>query len=130
MHKILADIIMVCHILFILFVIFTPFWGNNYMLLMHAIIVPFIMLHWVMNDNTCILTVVEKALRAKAGQGVDPNDCFTCRLIEPIYDFKKNYDNFSMFLYIITTVLWGLSAYKLYNKFKSGEITKIEDIMK
>lgn len=130
MNKLLADIIMICHIIIILFVIIIPFTNSNYFLLIHAIIIPFIMLHWILNNNTCALTIFEKILRTKDGVVPNSEDCFTCRLIEPIYDFKNNYDDFSTLIYIITTGLWLISAYKLFNKYRCGEITSIDDLMK
>ena len=48
-------LINVLHIIVIIFVLCAPFSGSNYLLFMHTIIVPFIMLHWVLNNNTCSL---------------------------------------------------------------------------
>lgn len=123
------QIISFVHILLILFIIIIPFTNSNYLLLIHAIIVPFIVLHWLMNDNTCILTIIEKNLREQY-YGVVPTkeECFTCQLIEPIYDFKNNYESMSSAIYIITIILWGISVYKLYSKYMSGEITNFDDL--
>lgn len=110
----------------ILFVVITPFLNSNYLLLMHAIIVPFIMIHWILNDNTCMLTTIEKHIRERMnGAPVNTHDCFTCRLIDPIYDFKSNYEDYSNFIYLITTALWFISLIKLTCKWRSGEINSL-----
>jgi len=129
MNELFLQLITFIHILFILFVIIVPFTNSTYFLLLHAIIVPFIMLHWVMNDNTCVLTIIEKSLREQM-YGVKPkkDECFTCSLIEPIYDFKNNYESMSTAIYIITIVLWGISIYKLYAKWQCGEIKSFNDL--
>jgi hypothetical protein len=112
------------------FVVVTPFTNSNYFLFLHVIIIPFMMFHWVLNDNTCFLTLVEKYLRTQAGQNIKNEDCFTCRLIEPIYDFEKDNKTLSDIIYIITIFLWVLSFTKLYNKYTNGEISSIYDLGK
>lgn len=130
MNQFILNIILFIHICVVLFVIVVPFMNSNYLLLMHSIIVPFIILHWIVNDNTCALSLIEKQIRKKMNNGisVDENDCFTCRIINPIYDFKSNYEQFSKFIYFITTVLWLISSSKLYTKYKNGQIKSIYDL--
>ena len=130
MQELILKLITLVHIMFILFVIIAPFTNSNYILLLHAIFVPFMMLHWLLNDNTCVLTIIERNLR-KQIQGednYDENDCFTCKLIEPIYDFNKNYETFSKFIYIFTIILWSISVGKLYCKYKSGDIGSFKQL--
>jgi len=108
----------------------TPFVGNNYFLLLHVIIVPFMMLHWYMNDNNCALTLMEKKIRMNLyGEEPDPNDCFTYNLIAPVYDFKKNNNDMSSLIYLITICLWGFTLYRLWTNYKEGKLSKLEDIM-
>ncbi|AYV76916.1 MAG: hypothetical protein Barrevirus3_36, partial [Barrevirus sp.] len=108
-----------------------PFTNMNYFLMLHAIFLPFIMLHWVCNDNTCVLTVIEKSLRKKiyGENNKDVEDsCITCKLIEPVYDFRKNYATFSTIIYTITIILWLISVSKLAYKYNVGEISSYEDL--
>ncbi len=128
MLDILLKLITLLHTLFVLFVIFIPFTNMNYFLMLHAIFLPFIMLHWICNDNTCILTVVERNLRKRIYGKVDEEDCVTCRLIEPVYDFRKNYATFSVIIYTITILLWLISVGKLGYKYKTGDITSFIDL--
>lgn len=128
--EILANLVMLCHILLVLFIVVVPFTNSTYFLTIHAIITPFIMMHWVLNNNTCALTLIEQKLREQAtGIKADPNDCFTCRLINPVYDFANNYQEYSIFIYSVTTILFAISAYKLYRKYSIGEIKSFNDLM-
>jgi len=125
-------IITILHIIVILFVLITPFTNYNYFLFMHAIIVPFIMLHWYLNNNTCSLTIAEKEIRKRMNGGsknVDDDECYTYKFIAPIYDFNKNHEEYSKFIYILTSGLWFITLYKLYGKFKDGSIKSFTDLM-
>lgn len=128
LNEILLKIITLVHILFVLFIVLTPFFNSTYFLLLHAIVVPFVVIHWVLNDNTCCLTMMEKYLKKQIYGQVDENDCITCKIIEPVYDFKKNYSTFSKIIYTITISLWLFGVSKLYCKYKAGEITKYQDL--
>lgn len=125
---ILLKLITLLHVLFVLFVVVTPFTNSNYFLLIHLIFIPFLLIHWICNDNTCILTIIERKLRKEIYGEVDEDDCITCRLIEPVYDFRKNYRTFSIIIYTITILLWLISAGKLYYGYHTGEIKGIKDL--
>lgn len=129
-NEILLDIIVFIHFIFVLFMVLTPFIGNNYFLILHAIVTPFIMAHWYLNDNNCALTIAEKFVRQSInGTDTDPNDCITYNLIAPVYDFKKNNSEFTEFIYIATFVLWFISLYRLYYNWKTGKLNKLEHIV-
>jgi hypothetical protein len=124
----LLVVINIIHLIVIIFVLATPFSNSNYLMLLHIIVVPFIMLHWLLNNNTCCLTVAEKYIRQKTiTTKIKEEDCFTYQLIAPIYDFSKNHEAFSTFIYILTISVWLLSVYNLSNKICSGEIKKLDD---
>jgi hypothetical protein len=130
MIDLLLKIVSLAHILFVIFVIITPFTASNYFLTLHAIFLPFIMLHWLCNDNTCVLTIIERNLKRKLYGKIDEETCITCKLIEPVYDFRKNYSQFTAIIYMITISLWLITMYRLMNKYKSGEISSYIDIFK
>lgn len=133
MHYYLLKLIMVIHILFLLFLFIVPFTNSNYLLLIHVIIAPFIMIHWLLNDNTCALTMMEKYVRQQmygSDVTVKDEDCFTCRIIDPIYKFTDNYSNNSWIAYAILTILWLISLSKLIYKFRVGEISSFYDLAK
>lgn len=128
MKEILLKIITLLHVMFVIFVLITPFFNSNYFLFIHFIFIPFLILHWICNDNTCVLTVVERKLRKEIYKEVDENDCITCKLIEPVYDFRKNHKTFSVIIYGITISLWLISTIKLYSRYNSGTIKGINDL--
>ena len=130
MHSILLLLIQVLHTLFILFVILAPISNNNYILFLHSIMVPFLWLHWCTNSNVCALTVVEKLVRKKLYNDEDDEECFTCKLIEPVYDVHKNYEAYCIFIYVFAFLLWTVSVYKLTRKYKNGEIKSFFDLLK
>jgi len=122
-------IINVLHIIVILFVLCAPFSGSNYFLTMHIIIVPFILLHWVLNNNTCSLTVAEKFIREKTyGKQVNENECYSFKFIAPIYDFNKNHKDYSNFTYGLTISLWLVSVFNMSRKIYDGKIKKFQDL--
>ena len=123
-------LITVLHLLVIIFIIGAPFSNSNYLMMMHAIVVPFILLHWVLNNNTCSLTLAEQYLRQKStGKPVNNEECFTYKFIAPIYDFNKNHSDFSFFSYTITIGLWAYSLSNLVGKYKSGQISNFQDLV-
>lgn len=129
MKYILLKLITLLHIIFVLFVTITPFVSSNYFLFIHAIFIPFLIFHWICNDNTCVLTIIERKLRKEIyGENSIEDDCITCKLIEPVYDFRKNYKTFSIIIYTITISLWLISMGKLYYKYNTGTITSFKDL--
>jgi len=90
--------------------------------------VPLLILHWICNNNICALTLIEKKIRRDIYKEKDDENCFTCKLIEPIYDFKKNYKEYTIALYIITISLWLISSGKLYYKYSTKNITELKDL--
>jgi len=127
-EEIKLKIILICHLIIILFVVLTPLSDSNYLLFMHSIIIPFIIFHWVTNNNMCSLTLVEKEIRKKINKNYNNNDCFTCKIIEPVYDFKNNHNKRRKFIYSATIFLWFVSITKLYLKYKNKQISKFNDL--
>ena len=123
MKEFLLKLIILTHIFFIIFVVITPFTDSNYFLMLHAMTVPFIVIHWICNDNTCMLTLIERALRKEIYGEKNDENCITCKLVEPVYDFKNNYQAFSTLIYIITLGLWLFSASRVYCRLKTRKIS-------
>lgn len=130
MSKILLVIIIMAHIAFIMFVLLTPLVGNEQLLILHVITVPFMMAHWYVNDNTCALTLLENHIRTKLTGVVPDNDeTFMYRLIAPVYDFKKNNDDMSTIIYVITISMWLIACYRLYAIAKDKKVSNIKDFI-
>lgn len=128
LDQMLLNLIMFCHFTIVCCVVGIPFIGSNYFLILHSICVPFMMCHWVMNDNTCVLSMMELHMRKKLGITVDKKDCFTCQLIDPIYEFNANNEDWSDCIYTFTIILWLIVVYKLYSMYEKGEINNIHEL--
>ena len=126
--EIKLKIITICHLIFIIFVLLTPLSNSNYLLFMHSIIIPFILLHWLTNNDICALTLMEKTIRKKINKNSTYEDCFTCRIIDPVFKFDKNPDVQNKILYSGIILLWIVSVLKLYKKYKTDEIRNIYDL--
>ena len=131
MNEFVLGLITMLHLLFIILVVVIPFTNSTYLLLVYVTVIPFVVFHWLVNDNTCFLTMMEKNIRQKLyGEVPNSAECFTARIIEPVYDFKKNYESMSTFIYLVTFVLWGVAVYKLVRKYCTGEIRGFKDLFR
>ena len=92
------------------------------------------MFHWVLNNNMCALTLMEKAIRCHITNGnfadFEKQPSFIGRIVEPVYDFSKDNNDLSFEIYSVTIIMWLISVSKLYNKYKMGEITSVFDLMR
>ena len=131
MNCVLKFIVLLVHLIIIGFIVLTPFVGNTYLLIMHALVVPFIILHWVLKNNTCAIVIFEQMTREKiTGCKIKSSDCISGKIVEPVYDFCNNYDDYQTVIYLSTIILWILGSVKLYRNFASGKIKSINDIIK
>jgi hypothetical protein len=131
MFKPLLYLIKALHLAIILFIVAVPFLNKNYFLLLHIITVPFIMFHWILNNNTCALTLAEHYITEKlTGKPVDPRESFMSNLIKPVYDFANNHKDLDIMLYIVVSILFLISAMKLIKKKLDGEIKTITDLFR
>jgi hypothetical protein len=129
MQLVLLNIITILHVLFVLFIVFAPFINSNYILFIHSYTVPFMVLHWILNDDTCILTLIEKYLKKKIyKEHYKEDDSITYKLIGPIYKFIDNNKTFSKLIYISTFIFWTLSFSNLCYKFKNGHISNFRQL--
>lgn len=126
-EQLCLDIIVILHFIFLMFLILVPFFGSNYLLVLHAITIPFMMAHWVLNDNNCALTLMEAHIRTTMnGDIASKDDCYVHRLVAPVYDFKKNNQDSSPYIYGISIVLWSITMCRLYMNWKNGKLNSLE----
>jgi hypothetical protein len=105
-----------------------PFTDYDDLLFLHAISVPTLLVHWYFNNNTCALTLLEQKFRELSTGIKDENYIkggFLTKLINPIYDFPKNNETYSDFVYSLTILIWIIALYKLYTRYKNGNMTEI-----
>ena len=99
------------HLSVILFVVLSPFIGSIDILLLHLVVIPFLVAHWVFNNDTCFLTELEKLL-----SGRSKSDLITYKIMSPIYRFIGSNIEHSRIIYIVTTILWTISFVRLVRK--------------
>ena len=101
-------IIKLIHWLVFLFIILTPFFGNDYLMTMHLLVVPFIMLHWATNQSVCALTEIEKLVTGAARD----EETFFGKVVGPIYKFKTQKEE-NLFVWTAMTTLWFVTFVRL-----------------
>lgn len=102
----LANVIKVLHILFVLWCIVIPFTNNEPMLVLHLIVLPMLWLHWITNQDTCALTLIERHLR-----GVESKDSFFHNVVSPIYVISDN--NMRTLAWAVSIALWFVTLSKI-----------------
>jgi hypothetical protein len=108
MNQVLANIIWLFHFLVVLFVVFTPWYGNPVLLILHMTLCLSLLTHWITNNNVCSLSLIEGKLR-----GRNYTESFTHSLIAPLYDISKT--QWSQITFILTIILFLVSLSKLIN---------------
>lgn len=108
----IENLIRFIHLLFIVFVLISPFVPYELLLTYHVIIIPFLWFHWITNNNTCALTMIESTIRGEE----DTSKTFMGSIINPIYE-PKGYE-----YYILTALLVSISYYRLKTEFNFGLI--------
>jgi hypothetical protein len=106
-----ANIIWILHALFILWYVLTPFTNSEPMLVLHFFTGPFLLFHWVVNDDSCSLTLLEMKLR-----GIE--DCkqsFFWNLVSPIYKPQTS-ETGSQIMWLLTTGIWFVTLVKVLRK--------------
>lgn len=122
MRDFIAYLIQVIHILVRIFIVATPFLGSEYLLTLHLMIIPFIMLHWLTNQTVCALTELEKIVRGGCldtetffGQIMIPiykNESFVGRILAPFYEIKDK-DTEKKVVWAGLGLLWLITCIRL-----------------
>jgi hypothetical protein len=121
--NILLTIINIIHIIIVFLLFYIPLCSNNSQhLFLHSISLSLIMLHWSLNNNICAVTQLEKYIRQFNNKTKDVDlDCFTCRIVDPVFDYKKNTNSNSP--YFISSALLAISLFKLYRHKKNNTLS-------
>ena len=94
---VLATCVQVAHWGIVAASVSAPFCGDRYIALADAVWLAGVMIHWLCTDNTCALSVLEKALR-----GVDDQQSFFYNLMSTI--FTPDFANATT-----AKLVWGLT---------------------
>jgi hypothetical protein len=76
-----ATLISLVHFLVIAWNFYAPFSSIPLFRVSYVVFAPFLMLHWVLNDDTCALTALECKLRGLE----DCGESFVHKIVSPIY---------------------------------------------
>ena len=88
--------------------IVVPFTNNITLLILHFMFSISMMAHWILNNDTCALTLIEKYFR-----NCNTDESFIHSLVSPIYNVSEN--ELANYIYIISFALISITFYKLYN---------------
>jgi Na+/H+-dicarboxylate symporter len=102
-----ANLIWFLHMAFVVMNVLIPFVGTDELLKYHAIVIPFLYLHWVTNEDTCALTVMERAAR-----GCGKERSFFHHLVSPVYKFHQ--DGVDVFIWLVSFFLWTISMVRVF----------------
>ena len=59
------NIIFIIHVIFLGWILVTPFLNDRRQLEFYSMVIPFIFYHWSVNDDTCALTQAEMMVTGK-----------------------------------------------------------------
>jgi hypothetical protein len=74
--------------------------------LVYAVVIPSLWIHWMANDDGCVLTMLESHLR-----GVEKTSTFMHRLVSPVYSISEN--SLKTLSWIVTIALWAYCVTKI-----------------
>lgn len=104
----------ILHLLFILFITITPFTNNIILLQYHLVIIPFLMIHWILNNDNCFFSTLESLLTGKP-----VNETFIGRIVKPIYNVQNKH------IWIITILLYLVTIIKLIMLIMNGHNNRL-----
>jgi hypothetical protein len=111
----ISNLILLIHVILVLYIIVTPFTNFPLNNLLHCTLIVCILIHWLANDNTCCLTLLEKYFR----KNCNSKDLFFQRLVGPVY--QPRHDKFIIYGMILLAIWSGYRSQplKTYNELKS-----------
>jgi hypothetical protein len=100
------NIIFILHTILFIAAVVIPFTNNKDLLGLYSLTIPFLMFHWVMNDDTCALTQIEMYVT-----GNDKEGTFFGRLISPVYSLSDS--DADRFVKGLLFLLWIVVQFRL-----------------
>ena len=107
-------LIRLIHALIIIWALVAPFSSNKRLLVSYVTITPFIVLHWILNDNVCLLSTIESNMR-----GIDRTESFVHNVIAPVYDVHESVVGNLIWAYTVITWIYAAS------KISIGDIKEV-----
>ena len=103
----IANIIHYSHLIIMIAGFLIPFVGNSYWLRTYSLLIPFLFLHWSMNDDTCACTAAEQIVRGEKNK----HKTFIGKLMKGIYILPD--EDWSKILKMVYFSLWLLVQWRL-----------------
>ena len=107
MKTLVANIIYYFHLALMLSGFIIPFSSDIFKLRAYSLVIPFLLLHWSMNDDTCAFTVIEQYLRGEQ----DKHKTFIGRVMKGVYILPD--EDWSKILKMAYFSLWVLVQWRL-----------------
>lgn len=104
--KILPEVVLFIHTFLSTSVMMIPFFGDIQMLLFNTFFMCVIGLHWLLNNNICVLTVIEKLLRQK----YDDEETFFGSIFGKLYSIGND----SEIYWYVLVMLLSVSLIKIF----------------
>ena len=101
-----SGLIWVLHAAYIAFMALAPFSSSRTLLVMHALTTPALWVHWLLNDDQCALTMLEKAVR-----GVGDDRSFFHALVSPVYKVRDA--DVRAACWVASAALWAVTMSKV-----------------
>lgn len=115
----IANIINIVHLLMIIFILACPFTSINMTIdILYLVFIPFLVLHWVLNNDDCALTVMENYFRGYPLFNKDVNSNYMYRLVHPIFNLPILLNN--NFIYLVIVILYIIKVVNFCNNLKNN----------
>tara|TARA_B100002051_G_C16327978_1_gene435506 strand:- start:194 stop:520 length:327 start_codon:yes stop_codon:yes gene_type:complete len=101
-NRVLGLLIGAFHILIYVFLAVVPFLRDKSLLPLHLVTCASVLIHWLLNDNSCVLTQVECLLR-----DVKREETLSYQLLAPILNSDEQ-------LVAVTVALFVISLYRYF----------------
>ena len=98
-----ANAIAAIHVVFVAWMLCAPWSNHSDVRAAFLVLTPFIWLHWILNDSTCALTLLECKLR-----GVPATASFVHRIVAPVYSIGDS--TVQRVSWAVTVALWLRAA--------------------
>lgn len=98
----LSCLVSFLHFLVLFWALVAPF--HKELQVSYVVLMPIIMIHWIIMDDSCILTVLEKHIRGCSG-----DESYVHKFVSKIYNVPDGVLGKLMWVYAIVTWLYAVS---------------------
>jgi hypothetical protein len=114
MSSFAANLVWLLHVLIVIAAVTVPFSDDDTMLAAYVFMIPFLWMHWLMNDDTCALTALECRLRGLESSG----ESFIYKVVSPVYKIKNA--QVKSLAWWGSVALWALAVYRVRQRGSLG----------